>query len=94
MEVRSMTLRLPVDQAAALEAVARVDEMPVSEAVRKAIEAHIEVRRGDAEFQARLSRIMDENRNVLERLAQGPETGAEPAQRAVRRAKASTPEYA
>lgn len=94
MEVRSMTLRIPVDQAAALEVVARVDDMPVSEAVRSAIEAHIEARRGDAAFQARLEKTMNDNRQVLERLARGPSTEAELAQRAVRRAKEATREYA
>jgi len=38
---KSMTLRLAVDQAAELEAVARADNVPVAEAVRQAIEAHI-----------------------------------------------------
>lgn len=64
-----MTLRLPDDQAKELEAVARVDEMTVSDAVRTAIGEHIEARRNDREFQARIRRILDEERAVLERLA-------------------------
>lgn len=35
---KAMSLRLPADKAAELEAVARADGMPISEAVRKAID--------------------------------------------------------
>ena len=41
-----------------------------SEAIRAAIAEHIEKRRRDPAFQARLQRILDEERVVLERLAQ------------------------
>lgn len=69
MSTKAMTLRLPADKAAELEAVARAEERSVSEAVREAIERLIEERRGDKEFQARLKRLMEEDRAVLERLA-------------------------
>jgi hypothetical protein len=69
METRAMTLRLPADQAAELEAVARADDMSVAEAVRTAIHAHIEARRRDRAFQARIRRMIEEERAVLERLA-------------------------
>jgi predicted transcriptional regulator len=68
--MKSMTLRLPADQAAELERVAEVDQMPVSEAVRDAISRHIEVRRQDGEFRERLERMLRENQEILERLAQ------------------------
>ncbi len=42
METRALTLRLPADQAAQLEAVARADGVSVSEAVRAAIADRIE----------------------------------------------------
>lgn len=66
---KTMTLRLSDEQAANLEAMARVDEMPVSEAVRVAIDERIKARRGDKEFQARIKRMLEEEREVLERLA-------------------------
>jgi Arc/MetJ-type ribon-helix-helix transcriptional regulator len=69
METRAMTLRLPADQAAALDAVARADRVSVSDAVRTAIDEHIEKRRADRDFQARIKRMMEEEREVLERLA-------------------------
>lgn len=67
---KTMTLRLGDDQAAMLDVLARVDEAPVSETVRAAIEARIEARRQDPEFQKRLKRIMDEDRKILDALAQ------------------------
>lgn len=69
-DTKTTTIRQDVAQAAELEAVARVDGVPVSEAVRAAISEHIETRRRDPEFQERLRRILDEERVVLERLAE------------------------
>lgn len=66
---KAMTLRLDEEKAAELEAVARVDRVPVSEAVREAITEHIEARRRDREFQARLQRMLEDEREILERLA-------------------------
>jgi Arc/MetJ-type ribon-helix-helix transcriptional regulator len=66
---KAMTLRLPADQAAELEAVARADQTTVSEAVREAIDKLIAERRRDKEFQARLRTMMREDRKILERLA-------------------------
>jgi len=67
---KAFTMRLPEEKAAELEAVARADGMPVSEAVRKAIDHHIETRRKDKKFQARLSKLIEDNQRVLDRLAQ------------------------
>ncbi|MEX2196823.1 MAG: ribbon-helix-helix protein, CopG family [Thermoleophilaceae bacterium] len=66
---KAMTLRLPDDKAAELEAIARADEMPISEAVRSAIEHHIESRRADKDFQARLASLIERDKEILERLA-------------------------
>jgi predicted transcriptional regulator len=67
--MKSMTLRLDDDTAAALDAVARVDGTSVADQVRSAIEDHIEARRADKEFQARRRKALEENRAALERLA-------------------------
>lgn len=69
METRALTLRLPADQAAQLDAVARADGVSVSEAVRAAIQDRIEARRKDRAFQARIKQMMEEERAVLEQLA-------------------------
>lgn len=67
---KTMTLRLSDELAADLEAMARVDGVPVSEAVRVAIDERINARRDDKQFQARLRRLMAENQRALERLSQ------------------------
>ena len=69
-ETKVTTIRQPADQADDLEFVARVDGVPVSEAIRDAIAAHIEARRADPAFQDRLRERMDADRNILKRLAE------------------------
>jgi len=70
MPTKVTTLRLPDYMAAELAAVARTDDMPVSEAVREAIEKHIAERRADTEFQKRLKKLLEEDQEVLKRLAE------------------------
>ena len=67
---KAMTLRLDDERAALLEMVARAEDQSVADAIRSAIDEHIERRRGDKDFQARLRRLMEEDRAILERLAQ------------------------
>jgi len=67
---KTMTLRLSDELAADLEAMARVDDVPVSEAIRVAIDERVKARRDDKQFQARLRRLMAESQRALERLAQ------------------------
>lgn len=69
MRTKAMTLRLSADKAAELEAVARVDNVPVAEAVRAAIDERIERRRQDKDFQERLRTIVEQDRAILDRLA-------------------------
>ncbi|HET7417520.1 MAG TPA: ribbon-helix-helix protein, CopG family [Solirubrobacterales bacterium] len=70
MASKVMSLRLPDELAAELAAVARGDDMPVSETIRKAIENHIAARRADKDFKARLRERLEEDREVFERLAE------------------------
>jgi hypothetical protein len=67
---KAMTLRVEEEQAEQLEAVARVDGVPISEAIRDAIARHIDERRNDAEFQARLKESLERNQEILRKLAQ------------------------
>ena len=67
---KAMTLRLADEQARELEAVARAERIPVSELVREAIDAHIAARREDAAFRDRLKEMLDEDREILARLAE------------------------
>lgn len=64
-----MTLRLSDEQAAELEAIAQVENVPIAEEVRRAVAEHIAARRKDAAFQARLRASLERNREILERLA-------------------------
>ena len=64
-----MTVRLSEEQAAELEAVAQVDGVPVSEEIRDAIDAYIETRRQDKEFQRRLRESIERNQQILDKLA-------------------------
>lgn len=66
---KTMTLRLSDEQAEKLETLARVEGIPVSEAVRDAIDERIEARRKDKAFQGRLKRMVEENARALELLA-------------------------
>jgi len=67
---KAMTLRLPAEQADALELVAQVDGVSVSQAVRDAIESHIDSRRADDGFQQRLAESMARYQRILDRLAE------------------------
>ena len=67
--MKTTSLRLEDDQARALDALALADEMSVSEVVREAINDRIEKRRADKDFQARLQRAVERNREALELLA-------------------------
>jgi len=69
MMTKAFTMRLSEDKAAELEAAARADGVPVSEAVRDAIDHHIDARRKDKEFQARLSKLIEDDKRVLDRLS-------------------------
>lgn len=66
---KAMTLRLDDERAAVLEMVAQADDQSVAEAIRSAIDAHIEERRADGEFQERLRRVMKTHERTLGRLA-------------------------
>jgi hypothetical protein len=66
---KPMTLRLTDEQHAELQAVARVEGVPLSEVVRGALTEHIAARRKDEGFRRRLEAVMERDRELLERLA-------------------------
>lgn len=70
MKTKSMTLRLPREQAEDLEMIATVDGRPMSEEIREALIAHVERRRSDPGFQTRLKGVLKENREALKRLGE------------------------
>jgi hypothetical protein len=66
---KNFTVRLPDDEAADAEALARAEGLSLNETVRRALAEAVERRRDDPEFKARVRRIIEEDRELLERLA-------------------------
>ncbi len=67
---KNLTVRLDEGLAADTEALARAEGKSLNETVKLALTEAVERRRRDPEFNARLRRIIDEDRELLERLAQ------------------------
>jgi predicted DNA-binding protein len=65
--VKAMTIRLSAEQAEALETVASVEALPVSEVIRAAITEHIDSRRNDPAFQDSLKDRLDRARRLLKK---------------------------
>ena len=66
---KNLTVRLDDDLAADAEAMARAEGQSLNETVKTALREAVERRRKDPKFKARLRRIIDEDRELLERLA-------------------------
>lgn len=69
-DTRALSVRISSKRAADLEFVARADGVSVAEATRTAIDQHIEARRRDRAFQDRITKMMEEEHEVLKRLAE------------------------
>lgn len=59
------TLRWPSELAQALETTARVDEVPISRALRNAVQAHVDARRADPVFQQRLKARLEADQRLM-----------------------------
>lgn len=66
---KNITVRLPDDLAADAEALARVEGKSLNETVKQSLTETVAQRRKDPEFKARVARIIEEDRELLERLA-------------------------
>jgi hypothetical protein len=66
---KAMTIRLTEEQAEALETVASVEQLAVSDVIRAAISEHIETRRKDPVFQEDLKARLARARKLLARQA-------------------------
>lgn len=69
-ESKVMSLRLGVNLYDQIAAVARTDEMPITETIRAAIHHYIDARCGDPEFQDRRKKRMEEDLRVLKGLGE------------------------
>ncbi|MGH7748207.1 MAG: DUF6290 family protein [Candidatus Dormibacteria bacterium] len=63
-----MTLRLSDEEAAALDAIAEIEGLAVSEVVRLTVAEGIERRRRDPAFQKRLRASVERHREMIDRL--------------------------
>ena len=66
---KNLTVRLDEGLAADTEALARAEGKSLNETIRQALLEAVERRRRDPKFKARLRRIIEEDRELLERLA-------------------------
>ena len=66
---KNMTVRLDDELAADTEALARAEGQSLNETVKQSLREAIEARRADPEFKDRIKRILEEDRELLERLA-------------------------
>lgn len=66
---KNLAVRLDDDLAADTEALARAEGKSLNETVKSALREAVERRRRDPKFKARIQRIIEEDRELLERLA-------------------------
>ncbi len=69
MKPRQTTVRLPPDLANEAEAVARVRGVSVNSLIVEALSAEIERVRADDDFTSRAKRLLERDRELLDRLA-------------------------
>ena len=65
---RNLTVRLPDELAEDVEALARVEGASLNETVKQALIEAVERRRKNPKFKARLGKIIEKDRELLERL--------------------------
>ena len=62
---KAMTIRLSPEQAEALQLVATVDDLPVSDVIRAAIDQHLHDRKADPSFRDGLKDRIDRAKRFL-----------------------------
>ena len=67
---KAMTLRLPGDLHERLTAVAEVEGEPIAEVVRRAVSDHVEQKRRDPTFRAKLQATLRRQRRLLDLLGE------------------------
>jgi predicted transcriptional regulator len=66
---KNLTIRLDEELAADADALARAEGKSMNETIKQALREAVERRRRDPKFKARVRRIIEEDRELLERLA-------------------------
>ncbi|HEX5526323.1 MAG TPA: ribbon-helix-helix protein, CopG family [Solirubrobacterales bacterium] len=70
MPSKAISVRIPDQMTAELAAIARTQDIPLSEVIREAIENHIVSRRTDKDFQRLLKKRLEEDQKLFERLTE------------------------
>lgn len=65
-----ISIRMPDELAAQIDAMARAEGVSVSEAMRAAAYRYIATRRADQDFKERLRKRLEEDAEILKRLAE------------------------
>ena len=68
--MKQTTVRMPVELAEAAEAAARANGSSVNQFIIGALASEIQRLRDNEEFQARVRRLVEDNKAILDRLAQ------------------------
>jgi predicted transcriptional regulator len=66
---KNLTVRLRDEIAADAEVIARAEGQSLNETIQQALIEAVERRRSDPEFKERLTKIIEQDRELLERLA-------------------------
>ena len=66
---KNLTVRLDDELAADAQALARAEGTSLNETVKTALKEAVDRRRKDPKFKARVKRVIEEDRELLERLA-------------------------
>lgn len=69
-DIKVISIRVPAELATQIDAMARAEGVSVSEAMRAAAYRYIATRRADQDFKERLRKRLEEDREVLEALAE------------------------
>ncbi len=69
MSDKAISIRIPEETRHELEAIARVEDVSISEAIRAAIHCYIATRRSSQAFKERLRKRLEEDRKFLEQLS-------------------------
>ena len=67
---KQTTVRLPIDLAEEAEVVARIQDKSLNEFIIGALTVEIDRVRKDADFMDRVARLVERNREILDRLAE------------------------
>ena len=64
-DVKTISVRMPAEQYGLVDTIARIEEIPVAEAVRRAVDLMVEEKRRDVDFRERVLASVERARKLL-----------------------------